>query len=128
MVRHKAGIVCDMQYAMKDILVIDDQAEIRKVIGSILVELGYSVREAGNGHDAIRMVIARKPDLILCDVKMPGLDGYCTLNAIRKCSGTAAIPFILMTGFMGTSDIRHGMDSGADDYLIKPISAVELNA
>jgi CheY-like chemotaxis protein len=111
---------------MKSILVIDDRTEMRLVIASTLVHAGYSVRQAKDGREGIQMVIVQKPDLIICDVKMPGLDGYRTLEAIRKCSGTAAIPFILMTGSMGRNDFRRGMASGADDYLMKPFTPAEL--
>ena len=95
-------------------------------MASTLAHSGFSVRQARDGREGIQMVIARKPDLIICDVKMPGLDGYHALEAIRKCSGTAAIPFILMTGSMGRDDFRRGMASGADDYLIKPFTPDEL--
>ena len=113
---------------MKDILVIDDSSEVRLIVTSTLVQAGYSVRQAKDGHEGIQMIIAQKPDLIICDVKMPGLDGYHALEAVRKCSGTAAIPFILMTGSMGPNDFRRGMASGADDYLMKPFTPEELNA
>ena len=113
---------------MKSLLVIDDSSEMRFVIASTLVDSGYSVRQARDGREGIQMVVAHKPDLIICDVKMPGLDGYHTLEAIRKCPGTAAIPFILMTGSMGKNDFRRGMASGADDYLRKPFTPEELIA
>jgi CheY-like chemotaxis protein len=113
---------------MKNILVIDDNSDMRLMVSSTLVGSGYSVRQAGDGREGIQMVIVQKPDLIICDVRMQGLDGYGTLAAIRKCSGTAAIPFILMTGSMGQNDFRRGMISGADDYLMKPFTSNELNA
>ena len=72
------------------------------------------------------MVLAQRPDLILCDVRMPEMEGYRTLAAIRECRGTAAIPFILMTGSMGREEFRHAMVCGADDYLMKPFTAHEL--
>lgn len=113
---------------MKNILVIDDNRDVRAIVTATLAEAGYSVKEADNGHDGIQMIIDQKPDLIICDVKMPGLDGYRTLEAIRRCSATAAIPFILMTGSMGANDFRRGMTSGADDYLTKPFTPSELKA
>ena len=113
---------------MKDILVIDDSSDVLSLMSSTLVCSGYSVRLANDGCEGILMVIAQKPDLIICDVRMPGLDGYRALEAIRKCSGTAAIPFILMTGSMSRDDFRRGMVSGADDYLNKPFTPSELNA
>jgi CheY-like chemotaxis protein len=113
---------------MKRILVIDDDSGVRSVIATTLEDSGYSVRQAKDGREGIQMVIAERPDLIICDVKMPGLDGYRALEAIRKCSGTAAIPFILMTGSMGPDDFRRGMVSGADDYLVKPFKPEDLIA
>jgi DNA-binding response OmpR family regulator len=98
---------------MKTILVIDDKDEIRSVVIATLAHAGYAVRQARNGRDGILMVLAQRPDLILCDVRMPEMDGYRTLAAIRECRGTAAIPFILMV-------------CGADDYLMKPFTAHEL--
>jgi CheY-like chemotaxis protein len=113
---------------MKNILVIDDSSELRLAIVTTLVHSGYSAWQAQDGREGIQMVIFQKPDLIICDIKMPGLDGYRTLEAIRKCSGTAAIPFILMSGSTGREDFRHGMALGADDYLSKPFSSTELIA
>jgi len=111
---------------MKNILVIDDKDDLRSVIVATLTYAGYAVREAANGRDGILMVLAERPDLILCDVRMPDMDGHRTLAAIREFRGTAAIPFILMTGSMGRDEFRHAMVCGADDYLMKPFSAHEL--
>lgn len=113
---------------MKNILVIDDSGELRLAIATMLVQSGYSAWQAQDGREGIQMVIFQKPDLIICDIKMPGLDGNRTLEAIRKCSGTAAIPFILMSGSTGREDFRHGMALGADDYLTKPFTSAELIA
>jgi CheY-like chemotaxis protein len=111
---------------MNNILVIDDNAEVRSVIFATLAHARYTVRQASNGREGILMVLAQRPDLILCDVRMPEMDGYRTLAAIRECRGTAAIPFILMTGSMGREEFRHAMVCGADDYLMKPFTAHEL--
>jgi CheY-like chemotaxis protein len=112
--------------AMKNILVIDDEDDVRAVIVATLKYAGYAVRQAGNGRDGILKVLEERPDLILCDVRMPEMDGYRTLAAIRNVPGTAAIPFILMTGSMGREEFRQAMVWGADDYLMKPFSALEL--
>jgi CheY-like chemotaxis protein len=111
---------------MKSILIIDDDDDVRSVIVATLTYAGYAIREAGNGRDGILMVLAQRPDLILCDMRMPDMDGHRTLAAIRKFRATAAIPFILMTGSMGRDEFRHAMVCGADDYLMKPFSAHEL--
>lgn len=113
---------------MKSVLVIDDNNDVRSVVVATLTQAGYAVHQAGNGRDGILTVLAQRPDLILCDVKMPGMDGYRTLAAIRKFRSTAAIPFILMTGSMGRAEFRNAMTCGADDYLMKPFSANELIA
>ena len=114
--------------AMQNILVIDDNAELRSIIAATLTYAGYEVREAANGREGIVMVLAEKPDLILCDVRMPEMDGYRTLAAIRGFRGTAAIPFILMSGSMVRNEFRNAMACGADDYLLKPFSSRELIA
>ena len=111
---------------MKSILVIDDKDEVRAVIVATLIYAGYTVRQARNGRDGILLLLAERPDLILCDVRMPEMDGYRTLAAIRNVPGTAAIPFILMTGSMGRDEFRQAMVCGADDYLMKPFTALEL--
>ena len=112
----------------KSILVIDDKAEIRTILAATLTYAGYRVRQAADGRRGIVMVLEEKPDLILCDVRMPEMDGYRTLAAIREFHGTAAIPFILMTGSMSRDEFRNAMVCGADDYLLKPFSTRELIA
>ena len=111
---------------MKSILIIDDNDDVRSVIVATLLYAGYAVREASNGRDGILSVLAQRPDLILCDVRMPDMDGYRTLAAIRQFRGTAAIPFILMTGSMSRDEFRHAMVCRADDYLMKPFGNHEL--
>jgi CheY-like chemotaxis protein len=111
---------------MKNILVIDDCSDVRMVVTAVLRNFGFEVREATDGAEAIRMVLERKPDLIISDVLMPGMDGHRLLTAIRELQSTAAIPFILMTGSGSRDDFRRGMVSGADDYLYKPFTPDEL--
>jgi CheY-like chemotaxis protein len=111
---------------MKKILVIDDRDAIRCGIATTLATAGYAVREATDGRDGIVKVLAERPDLILCDINMPGMDGYRTLEAIRKCPGTADILFIMMTGSVVQSEFRRVMNCGADDYLSKPFTARQL--
>ena len=111
---------------MKSILVIDDNDDVRSIVTTVLRNFGFSVREATSGDAAIQMVLAEKPDLIISDVRMPGMDGHHLLSAIRELQSTAAIPFILMTGSGSRDDFRRGMVSGADDYLQKPFTPDEL--
>jgi CheY-like chemotaxis protein len=113
---------------MKRVLVIDDNDDVRSVVVATLRQADYAVHEARNGRDGILTVLAQRPDLILCDVQMPGMDGYRTLAAIRKFRSTVAIPFILVTGFTERSEFRRAMACGADDYLMKPFSSKELIA
>ena len=77
---------------MKRILVIDDREDIRSIVAATLVLAGYAVRGASDGREGIVMVLEERPDLILCDINMPGMDGYRTLEAIRKCPQTADLP------------------------------------
>ena len=107
---------------MKSVLVIDDNDDVRSIVTSVLRNFGFAVREAVSGESAIEMVLAEKPDLIISDVRMPGMDGHHLLSAIRELQSTAAIPFILMTGSGSHEDFRRSMICGADDYLQKPFT------
>jgi two-component system, sensor histidine kinase and response regulator len=111
---------------MKNILVIDDKEDIRNLIKAVLGEFGFNVQEAGNGQLGVQMLREQKPDLVVCDINMPGMDGYETLDAVRESSMTASIPFILMTGLVSRDGFRRGMVGGADDYLVKPFTTDEL--
>ncbi|HXD00524.1 MAG TPA: response regulator [Verrucomicrobiae bacterium] len=111
---------------MHNVLVIDDVDDVRQAVVKTLQHFGFVTREARNGRSGIQMAIEDAPDLIICDVRMPGMDGYRTLTAIRDIPAIANIPFIFLTAAMDKSDIRRGMLSGADDYLTKPFTPEEL--
>lgn len=111
---------------MKKVLVIDDSPEVNRLVGETLQLNGYDVRIAEDGVEGVELAQSYIPDLILCDVNMPRLDGYATLTALRQQSTTAAIPFIFLTGVSEKANIRQGMELGADDYLTKPFSISEL--
>jgi CheY-like chemotaxis protein len=111
---------------MKNILVIDDKEEIRYLVKAVLANFGFNVIEADNGRMGVQMLREQKPDLVICDINMPGMDGYETLGAVRESSSTAPIPFILMTGLVSRDGFRRGMVCGADDYLVKPFTTDEL--
>jgi CheY-like chemotaxis protein len=111
---------------MPNVLVIDDTPEVRAVIVTTLNHFGFSTREATDGLTGIQMALAEAPDLIICDVRMPGLDGYRTLAAIRDEPAIANVPFIFLTAAMAKQDLRRGMVLGADDYLTKPFTPEEL--
>jgi len=111
---------------MKKILLIEDNTELRENTSEILSLASYEVIAAENGKAGVAMAQQEKPDLIVCDIMMPELDGYGVLHILGKHSDTSAIPFIFLTARTEKSDIRKGMNLGADDYLIKPFEQTEL--
>jgi len=113
---------------MKKILVIEDHALMRRNVVTILTMEGYAAISAANGREGLALARGELPDLILCDILMPELDGHEVLRALRADSATAAIPFIFLTAKGEKSDQRAGMNLGADDYLTKPVSRDELIA
>jgi CRP/FNR family transcriptional regulator, cyclic AMP receptor protein len=111
---------------MKHILLIEDNPEIRENTAEILELANYSVRTAENGKIGVEMALEKKPDLIICDVMMPVLDGYGVLHLVQKNDSLANIPFIFLTAKAERGDFRKGMELGADDYITKPFSDTEL--
>src|SRR6478736_2128823 len=110
----------------RKILVIDDNAEMCKNISSILKLANYEVVTANSGQLGIELVQQTNPDLILCDIMMPNLDGYGVLHVLSKTPTTANIPFIFLTAKSDLKDFRTGMNLGADDFLTKPFDGLEL--
>ena len=111
---------------MKKILVIEDEDLLRANTVQILELEDFINIEANNGFLGIKLAQEHLPDLILCDVMMPEVDGYGVLTALRQNPTTANIPFIFTTAKASKADLRQGMNLGADDYLTKPITADEL--
>lgn len=111
---------------MKTILVVDDAPFILESTKTLLKFEGYEVLTARDGEEGLNIINSQKPDLILCDISMPKLDGYGVLKAVRSNPATARIPFIFLTAFTERQNIRTGMQLGADDFLIKPYSRDEL--
>lgn len=111
---------------MKKILVIEDEPEMRRNLLTILKLEQFQPTGAENGRAGLAAVKREKPDLILCDVMMPELDGHGVLDALRKDADTAAIPFIFLTAKGEKEDLRNGMKLGADDYLTKPVARLDL--
>ena len=111
---------------MKKILVIEDNNEIRENISEILELDGYQTLQAANGKEGVAKTLETHPDLIICDIMMPELDGYGVLHILAKKEATASIPFIFLTAKAEKSDMRKGMTLGADDYLVKPFDDNEL--
>ena len=111
---------------MKTILVIEDNSDIRHNIAEILTLAGYHTFEAGSGKDGVAMALAKCPDLVLCDIMMPILDGYAVLHILNQDSKTQGVPFIFLTSKSERSDYRMAMEMGADDYITKPFNGTEL--
>ena len=110
------------------ILIIDDTPEIRMIIAETLSLYGFETLTAEDGLSGAEVAGEQLPDLVICDINMPKLDGYGTLKAMREREATAGIPFIFLTGAADKSDVRRGMELGADDYLTKPFTHKELMA
>jgi two-component system sensor histidine kinase/response regulator len=108
------------------ILVIEDEENYRQIISMTLQRMGYEIFEATNGLDGLAAAKMHHPDLILCDVNMPKMDGHELLAALKKEQEFAGIPFVFLTGNAAPGDLRKGMQAGADDYLTKPFTAEEL--
>src|SRR5688572_5955937 len=111
---------------MKKILLIEDNKEMRENTAEILELANYKVFTAKNGKDGVEVAQKEKPDLIICDIMMPVLDGYAVLHLLAKNSETAGIPFIYLTAKAERTDFRKGMEMGADDYITKPFDDIEL--
>lgn len=111
---------------MGKILVIEDEKNIRDTLSEILVLNGYDVECAFNGRNGITKAIEMKPDLVLCDVMMPELDGWQTVKEFRLNPELYCTPFVFMSALSTMQDFRNGMNLGADDYLAKPFDIKEL--
>jgi two-component system KDP operon response regulator KdpE len=107
------------------ILVVDDDVPILRLVRAKLQADGYSVMTAGNGEDALSALEEERPDLVVLDLMMPGMDGFETMRRIREDS---TIPIILLTARTGASDKIQGLDLGADDYVTKPFNPDELSS
>ncbi len=107
----------------KRILCIDDDPDMRNVIRLMLETSGYEMEEASDGQEGVDLALKIAPDLIVCDIQMPGLDGFQTLEELHKHESTAHIPFIFMTGQDPRTHLRKGMNLGANDFILKPIDA-----
>lgn len=111
---------------MKKILLIEDNDDIRENTAEILELSNYKVIVAENGKIGVEKAIEHIPDLIICDIMMPGLDGYGVLHAVHKNEAIKNTPFIFLTAKTERSDFRKGMELGADDYITKPFEGIEL--
>ena len=111
---------------MKKVLIIEDNEDVRENTADILELSGYTVTTAENGKIGVEVAKQIQPDVIVCDIMMPVLDGYGVLEALNENNNTARIPFIFLTAKTEKNDMRKGMNLGADDYLTKPFSEREL--
>src|SRR3974377_693581 len=111
---------------MKRILVIEDESEMRRNLATVLRLEKYQPITAENGRRGVELAKKENPDLILCDVMMPELDGFGVLQALQQDPRLALIPFIFLTAKGEKEDLRSGMNLGADDYLTKPIAKGDL--
>ena len=111
---------------MKKILLIEDSQDIRETTKEILELADYEVLTADNGKTGVELVKSSKPDLIICDIMMPDLDGYGVYNILSRNINTSKIPFIFLTAKVEKGDIRKGMNLGADDYITKPFEESDL--
>ncbi len=111
---------------MKTILIIEDNEDIRENVAEILMLSNYKVLMAPNGKEGIEAAQKNLPDLIICDIMMPGVDGYGVLHVLHKDPTTQNIPFIFLTSKSERSDFRSAMEMGADDYITKPFAGNEL--
>ena len=111
---------------MSKILVIDDEESVRGNLAELLEAEGFDPISAENGRVGVQLAWQQLPDLIICDIMMPELDGYGVLDELRQAPATATIPFIFLTARAERADLRQGMNLGADDYLVKPFTRDEL--
>ena len=111
---------------MKTILLIEDDEIIRENTAELLEMAGFAVLTAENGQLGVAQALATKPDLVVCDIMMPVLDGYGVLQIFNQNAQLAGVPFIFLTAKTERLDLRRGMALGADDYLTKPFDKAEL--
>jgi DNA-binding NarL/FixJ family response regulator len=111
---------------MTELLLIEDDPTMLELLATALEFEGFAVHRAPDGHRGIALARQHGPHLILCDVMMPGIDGYTVLATLRADPRLASIPFIFLTARGEKKDLRLGMVSGADDYLAKPVAIGEL--
>lgn len=111
---------------MSRILLIEDQAPLRRNLALMLELEGHEIITAENGARGVELAFAHLPELIICDVMMPEMDGHGVLQVLRNDVRTATIPFIFLTARTAATDLRVGMNLGADDYLVKPVHCDDL--
>ena len=111
---------------MKKILIIEDNLEVRENTEEIISLANYTVLTAANGKEGVELALSESPDLIICDIMMPVLDGYGVYHLLSKHEQTALTPFIFLSAKSEKRDIRKGMGLGAEDYITKPLKIDQL--
>jgi two-component system, cell cycle response regulator DivK len=112
----------------KRILVIEDQKDNRQILRDLLTNADFEVIEAVNGEDGVAAAVAQRPDLILMDIQLPGLDGYEATRRIKADAALRAIPVIAVTSYGLAGDAEKARAAGCDDYISKPYSPRQLLA
>lgn len=110
----------------KTILIVEDDVNVREMTRDFLESAGYRVFYTDNGKNGVMLAREILPDLIICDINMPGMSGYDVLGELRQSEDTGIIPFVFLSSLSDVSNIRQGMRLGADDYLTKPFTMDEL--
>src|SRR5262245_15862779 len=113
---------------MKTILLIEDEPQMLRNVLRMLELEGYRALGAEDGEAGVALALKERPDLILCDISMPGMDGHGVLTRLREEPALATVPFLFLTARGERGDLRAGMNLGADDYLVKPVTADDLLA
>lgn len=111
---------------MKKLLIIEDDPDLRNIISEFFHENDFKVISSPDGINGIKLAKENKPDVIICDLHLPGIDGFKVKEILAEDKNTYAIPFIYLTGNKEINDIRHAMELGADDYIIKPVKVRDL--
>lgn len=111
-----------------EILIVDDQQDLVKVTSQLLADAGYATRTAVDGRDALAQIQRSPPDLLLLDVNMPEMDGYALAGILKSNPATATIPIIMVSAADGRGSRVIGLESGAEEYLSKPVDPAELLA
>lgn len=110
------------------ILVVEDDETVRRNLARVLDLEGYRVEEAANGAEGVAAALSRKPDLVICDIGLPGLNGFGVLARLRAEPATAGLPFIFLTASADVKDEDTGFKLGADEYVVKPFDTAVLTA
>ena len=111
---------------MKTVLVIEDNMFVRENIAEMLMLASYKVLKAENGKAGLEQALQQKPDIVVCDIMMPLMDGYAVLQEFKKTPELEDIPFVFLSAKSKSENIREGIEAGADDYITKPFQESEL--